>query len=181
MQTSNRFRPLTPAAARHAVCAAVLTLGLSVPALSQTTEPVAEEINLSGPRFGVTFLDDGIVEALRDRRIDVGSAVSQFGWQFEKRWISKEGGITAVTEWVALVGGLEQGVVLPSVSWMVGLRTTGGVEFGLGPNLTPAGPALVLAAGITFRTGSLNFPVNFAVVPSKSGMRFSVLTGFNRR
>jgi len=54
-------------------------------------------------------------------------------------------------------------------------------EFGVGPNLTPAGLALAMAAGVTFRTGLMNVPSNLAVVPSKAGMRVSVLTGFTMR
>jgi hypothetical protein len=40
---------------------------------------------------------------------------------------------------------------------------------------------LVLATGMTFRTGALNIPVNIAVVPSKSGSRVSLMTGFSLR
>ena len=61
------------------------------------------------------------------------------------------------------------------------MRTRGGTEFGVGPNVTPVGVALVIAAGMTMRAGALNIPINVAVVPSKSGTRVSVLTGFNRR
>ena len=111
----------------------------------------------------------------------MGSTVSQFGWQFEKQFFAKGGGLTAVNEWVLLFGGLDQGVVLPSVSWLVGLRTSTGSEFGVGPNVTPAGVALAVAAGTTFRAGPMNVPVNIAVVPSKAGMRVSFLTGFNMR
>ena len=143
--------------------------------------PPVRTVSLSGPRFGFTALSEGIVDKLHERSIDVGSSISQFGWQFEKQFYSKQGGLAAVNEWVMLVGGLEQGVVLPSVSWMVGLRTPGGAEFGLGPNVTPAGVALAVAGGITFRSGALNVPVTFAVVPSKVGMRVSMLTGFNMR
>ena len=89
--------------------------------------------------------------------------------------------MAAVNEWVVLLGGLDQGVALPSVSWLVGLRTREGAEFGIGPNITPAGVALALAAGVTFRAGNLNVPMNVAVVPSKAGTRISVLTGFNMR
>jgi hypothetical protein len=64
---------------------------------------------------------------------------------------------------------------------MVGLRSPGGAEFGLGPNITPAGVALAFAGGVTFRSGALNVPVTFAVVPSKVGTRVSMLTGFNMR
>jgi hypothetical protein len=72
-------------------------------------------------------------------------------------------------------------VAIPSLSWLVGVRTRDGAEFGIGPNITPAGAALALAAGITFRAGAFNVPVNVAVVPSKSGVRVSVLSGFSFR
>ena len=138
-------------------------------------------VSLSGPRLGATFLSPGVAEKLRDNQIDAGWALSQFGWQFEKRIKTGPSGLSAVNEWVFLAGGLEQGVVIPSVSWLVGLRTGSGVEFGLGPNITPAGVALALAGGVTVSKGALNVPFNIAVVPSKAGVRVSVLTGFNMR
>lgn len=143
--------------------------------------PFAETVNLSGPRFGMTALSPGVVGELEKRSIAVGSNISQFGWQFEKEFYAKGSGLAAVNEWVVLVGGLEQGRVLPSASWLVGLRTREGVEFGIGPNVTPVGVALVVAAGVTMRAGSFNVPLNVAVVPSKAGSRVSVLTGFNMR
>jgi hypothetical protein len=143
--------------------------------------PFTKTVNLSGPRFGMTALSPGVVSELQERSIEVGSNISQFGWQFEKEFYAKGSGLAAVNEWVVLVGGLEQGHVLPSLSWLVGLRTREGVEFGLGPNVTPAGVALVLAAGVTVRTGTFNVPLNVAVVPSNIGTRISVLTGFNMR
>jgi hypothetical protein len=126
-------------------------------------------------------LSEGITSKLTESSIDVGSVVSQFGWQFEKRIKTGPNGLTAVNEWVLLVGGAEQGVLLPSVSWLVGLRTGSGMEFGVGPNVTPVGVALAMAAGVTFSSGALNVPVNVAVVPSKAGVRVSLLTGFNMR
>jgi len=49
---------------KHAVCAAVITLALAAPARSQTRElPIAEPMSLSGPRFGLTVLSDGIIRA----------------------------------------------------------------------------------------------------------------------
>ena len=131
--------------------------------------------------MGVTVLDQGVIDRLHDRTVDVRPVISQFGWQLEKQFFTKSSGLTAVNEWVLLLGGLEQGVALPSATWMVGVRTSAGTEFGLGPNLTPAGLALALAAGVTFRTGPMNVPVNLAVVPSRAGMRVSVLTGFTMR
>lgn len=168
-------RPLTGAA--------LLILGLAAPALSQPiVPPPASEITLSGPRVGFTILSQETVDTLkRDKQIVVTPLISQFGWQFEKQFYSTANGPTAVTEAVVLLGGLDQGVAIPSLSWLVGIRTRDGAEFGVGPNITPAGVALALAAGITFRAGTLNVPVNFAVVPSRAGTRVSVLTGFSLR
>lgn len=165
----------------------IVVLAAASQAAAQDPDPslkAPESLSLAGPRFGVTFLSKEVVDRLRGDYgvgIAVGSVISQFGWQKEKRFYSGENGVTAVTEWVFLFGGLDQGVVIPSFSWLVGLRTIKGVEFAVGPNLSPAGAALAAAAGVTFRSGNLNFPVNLAVVPSKSGVRVSLLAGFNTR
>ncbi len=143
--------------------------------------PPAKTVSLSGPRFGVTVLSDGVVAKLQEQSIDVRGMVTQFGWQFEKQFYTRDSGVAALHEWVFLLGGLEQDVVLPSLTWLVGLRTNGGTEFGIGPNVTPAGVALALAFGVTFRAGVMNVPINIAVVPSKAGTRVSFLTGFNMR
>jgi len=160
---------------------ALAVVSLAVPVFAQsapTVPPLARTVSLSGPRFGFTSLSDGIVEELKKRDIKVDSAISQFGWQFERQFYSKEAGPTVLNEWVMLLGGLDQGVAIPSLSWLVGVRTREGAEFGIGPNITPAGVALAFSAGITFRAGVINVPMNFTVVPSKYGTRVSMLTGF---
>jgi len=165
----------------------MLFAGVAAPALAQDSvnivnpPPPVRSVNLSGPRFGMTSLSQGVIDKLAEREIDVRPTITQFGWQFERQFYGKGGGLAAVNEFVVLAGGLEQGVVLPSVNWLVGLRSPGGAEFGIGPNITPAGVALAVAGGVTFRSGSLNVPVTFAMVPSKDGVRVSVLTGFNMR
>lgn len=141
----------------------------------------AETVNLSGPRFGVTFLSDELRHMLADAGIDVGPVISQFGWQKEKRFLSSSNGFTGVTEWVLLFGGMDQGTVLPSFSWLVGMRSVKGVEFAVGPNLSVGGVAIAVAGGVTIRTGNLNIPLNIAAVPSKNGVRVSMLAGFNSR
>ena len=150
--------------------------------LGPTVPPVVQTVNLSGPRFGYTSLSDGVVEKLKkDKQIEVGSMISQFGWQFEKQFYNNGDGLTILNEWVGLLGGLEQSLAIPSLSWLVGFRTKEGAEFGLGPNLTPAGVALAVAGGVTFRAGAVNIPLNVAVVPSRAGVRVSMLTGFSLR
>jgi hypothetical protein len=157
---------------------------LSTPIFAQSgreAPPYGRTLELDGPRVGLTMLSDGVRAKLQERDIVVGPAISQFGWQFERQFYSKQGGVTALNEWVALLGGLDQGIVIPSVSWLVGVRTPEGAEFGIGPNVTPAGVALAISAGVTFRAGILNVPMNFAVVPTKAGTRVSMLTGFTMR
>ena len=165
----------------------LLLLTVALPAAAQTAADVTippprlKVVGLSGPRFGITALSQGVVEKLHERSIDVRSSITQFGWQFEKQFYSRDSGPAVINEWVFLLGGLEQGYTLPSLSWMVGVRSRNGAEVGLGPNITPAGVALALAGGVTFRSGGLNVPVTFAVVPSKAGTRISMLTGFSLR
>ncbi len=159
----------------------VLVLGDAAHLLAQASSPPSAHTSLAGPRFGVTYLSPGVQERARDRGMDVSPVITQFGWQFERQFDLGSDGLVTVSEWVLLAGGLEQGIVIPSVSWIVGLRTAGGSEFGVGPNLTPAGVALAVAGGVTHRAGNVNLPLNLALVPSSSGVRVSFIAGLNTR
>jgi hypothetical protein len=160
----------------------VAVSAVAAPALAQTLPPPTQTADLAGPRFGMTLLSQSLVDLLdTDFGISVRPVISQFGWQFERQFFTRNSGVTLVNEWVVLFGGLDQSVALPSVSWLVGVRTRDGAEFGIGPNLTPAGMSLVFATGMTFKTGTMNVPINVAVVPSKHGTRVTVLTGFSIR
>lgn len=154
----------------------LLAVAPSLRAQAQEFHPV----ELSGPRVGVTALFGPVADSLHDA-LDINPVISQFGWQMEHRFYTGTGTdkISGVTELVVLVGGLDQGAFIPSASWLVGARTARGTEFGVGPNLSAAGVGMVVAGGITFRTGELNFPVNLAVVPARNGTRISLLSGFN--
>jgi len=186
----------TSGLARALACALFLTCLSSTPAWCQVvygpTRPQAppqsilpprpsKAIDLSGPRFGLTMLSPGTVNALKDRDLVLRPLISQFGFQFERRLYTSPTGMTALTEFVPLLSGLEQGVALPSLNWLVGVRSGSGAEFGIGPNITPVGVGLVVAAGVTIQQGALNIPLNFAVATSKSGARVSILTGFTIR
>ena len=166
------------------LAAAVLALAFAAPAWSQTFLPmrVNREIDLSGPRFGFTMLSEGNVQRLKELKIAVQRPlIAQFGWQFEKAVYNSNDGVQVLSEWVPLISGLDQGLVLPSLNWLAGVRTSQGAEFGIGPNISPAGVGLVIAAGVTVRSGALNVPLNFALVSSKSGPRVTIMTGFNLR
>ena len=94
-----------------------------------------------------------------------GAVMSQYGWQWESRF-ADGGDIVGLVEWIALIGGMEKGLFLPSISSMVGIRTSSGIEFAAGPNLSLGGIAMVIGAGYNFRFGNLNLPINIAYVPS---------------
>jgi hypothetical protein len=166
---------------RVALATSLLSAVLVLPADAQTAPPVASTVDLAGPRFGLTLLSQGVVDELASRDIVVRPNITQFGWQFERQFFTRRNGASMVTEWVGLLGGMEQGVTLPSLSWLVGVRTPDGAEFGIGPNVTPAGTAMVFAAGMTFKTATANIPINVAVVPSRAGTRVTLITGFSLR
>ncbi len=136
---------------------------------------------LAGPRVGVTMVQAGSLASILRKDVSLfsddireewtgstgkyGAVMSQYGWQWESRF-ADGGDVTGIVEWIALVGGMEKGMFLPSVSSMVGVRTSKGIEFAVGPNLSLGGIAMVIGAGYNFKFGRLNLPVNIAYVPS---------------
>ena len=137
--------------------------------------------SLSGPRLGLvyisaspgtTFLNGDIklddLGELPENYSDIakGALTSLYGWQWESRF-ADGGDVTGIVEWIALVGGMEKGKFLPSVSSMVGMRTASGIEFAVGPNLSLTGVAMVFGMGYNFKSGNLNIPVNIAFVPGR--------------
>lgn len=139
-------------------------------------------MQLSGPRLGITFLSGKFVDNIKEKHeIDLNPTIFQFGWQTETRFFTVKSGATAVSEWVILVGGFEQEKFIPSLTWIIGMRTAEGFEFGAGPNLALSGTSVVLAAGITIQSEEINFPINLAYSTATSGARVSLLFGFNIR
>lgn len=136
-----------------------------------------QQLSLSGPRVGFTYIIGALADTL-ENKYDARPFITQFGWQFEKQFMAMEDGLCALTEIVLLAGGIEQELFLPSLSFLVGMRTKKGSEFGFGPNLSLSGVAYVFAGGVTKRYGNLNFPINLSIVLSKSGTRISLLFGF---
>ena len=141
----------------------------------------AQVDKLAGPRVGVTMVQAGSLASILRKDVPLfsddireewtgstgkyGAVMSQYGWQWESRF-ADGGNVTGIVEWIALVGGMEKGMFLPSVSSMVGVRTSKGIEFAVGPNLSLGGIAMVIGAGYNFKFGKLNLPVNIAYVPS---------------
>ena len=139
--------------------------------------------SLAGPRLGLVYISaspgsvflngDIQLEDLGElpenyNDIDKGTFTSLYGWQWESRF-ADGGNVTGIVEWIAVVGGMEKGKFLPSVSSMVGARTASGIEFAVGPNLSLSGIAMVFGMGYNFKSGNLNIPVNIAFVPGRKG------------
>jgi hypothetical protein len=119
------------------------------------------------------------VDSLAGRNIEVDAAITQFGWQLEHEIHVSPEGPMVLNEWVFLAGGLEKGVFLPSVTWLIGARGKSGNEIGFGPNVSIAGVGLAVAGGVTVNSGGLHVPMNIAAASSKGGIRVSFLTGFS--
>lgn len=133
----------------------------------------------SGPRFGVTVLSPKSLQAINQYEyFDIYPVISQFGWQFEKEFFSTSEGPAGVTAFVLLMGGTDQGVFIPSVSWVTGLRSPKGFDVVAGPNFTLNKIGMAFSIGANKRKGDMFFPMNTAIVLSKSGIRVSFLLGF---
>jgi len=137
--------------------------------------------SLAGPRLGLVYISaspgsvflngDIQLEELGElpenyNDIAKGTFTSLYGWQWESRF-ADGGNVTGIVEWIAVVGGMEKGKFLPSVSSMVGARTASGIEFAVGPNLSLSGIAMVFGMGYNFKSGRLNIPINIAFIPGR--------------
>ncbi|MDH5228651.1 MAG: hypothetical protein OEY38_01120 [Gammaproteobacteria bacterium] len=136
---------------------------------------------LSGPRMGITRVDAYSQQQLQKIDIHLNPYITQFGWQFERRFFTTQAGPAGVTAVIPLLGGFEQGVVVPSVSWVTGLRLRNGFEFAVGPSISLASTGIVFSVGHTSRLGDMNIPINLAYVVTRHGGRLSLLFGFNGR
>lgn len=152
------------------------------PKARAAADSVFEPVRSAGPRVGFTTIGAGTMrQQLRDK-YNASHVISQLGWQFEQRIFALPSGLNALVEFVPLVGGLEQGLFLPSISGVLGLRERHGLEVGVGPNLTLVGPGLVLAAGATIPGKYLSIPINVAFTPGQhQSNRFSFLIGYTYR
>jgi hypothetical protein len=101
--------------------------------------PYASRLKLDGPRMGFTVLTgeySSIVQKpIEEGGFDAFPAMFQFGYQFEARYLN-EGNIQALFEFIPLITGLDQGLFIPSLSILHGLRNNkNGWEFAFGPTL----------------------------------------------
>jgi hypothetical protein len=97
------------------------------------------QLKLSGPRMGASLVFGDAATVMTAPTSQGGfnmyPVMSQFGWQWEKQYLSA-GDFQALIECVGLVGGLESGRVIPSLTFLNGFRFgKQGWEFGFGPSI----------------------------------------------
>ena len=194
---------------------------------SELINPDKDKLNLSGPRLGLTYFDGTIKDIMMKKRseggYDVYPVMFMFGYQFEVQYLNS-GNFQALFEFLPTITGVDQGLLLPNLSILMGFRhNVRGWEIALGPTagLTKKASGyydnsgtwhlasdwdysqgtnpyyiekrldsrgyityhtgFVFAAGKSFKSGRMNYPVNLFVIPSKSGMRFGLTFGFNAK
>ena len=156
-----------------------------------------------GPRIGATYVDYGTVRDYLNSE-NKSPVITQFGWQFETRLFTADDGTSALLEFIPLVGGFDQGLFLPSISILTGIRNATdakmSIEFAIGPNFSitrnwenKVAPSvgLVIAVGTNIKKSNINFPINLVFVPSvgekhdgkdyETGWKLSLIFGFNSR
>jgi hypothetical protein len=105
---------------------------------SAVNNPHYAVLSLAGPRMGYTFLTGDAAAIFKSPKSEGGydgyPALFQFGYQFEKQYLN-EGKIQALFEFIPMISGLDQGLFIPSITIMNGLRNNAnGVEFAIGPS-----------------------------------------------
>ncbi len=170
--------------------AAAITILAGPAAARQTSDtlPRLVERNMSGPRFGLTYV--GIKPELK-KLLPPGEefhrVISQFGWHFEHQIAPEGGGPQFLLQFVPMVAGVEHGFFIPNATFAVGIRLPNGFEAGIGPNiqlpknLESGGnvtSALLVAVGKTFDFGGVSIPVNIAYAINPNGNRVSFVLGY---
>ncbi len=175
----------------YSVLALLVILMPNVDKAQAQTQPEGNSMintrNMGGPRFGLTYVmgNDQLAQELEYH--DMGRTISQFGWHFEHQVVPEGGGPGFVLEFIPLLAGVEYGKVIPNFSLLMGVRSPGGWEMGMGPNLSfsktieeevEARTSLVLGLGKSFNYGGVSIPVNLAYSASPEGNRVSLFFGY---
>lgn len=104
--------------------------------------PNKNRLELQGPRFGYTFVFGEQASVLSRNTANGGynayPAMFQFGYQFEKQYLN-EGNWQALFECIPMITGIDQQLVVPSVTFLNGFRNNQyGWELAIGPSISIA-------------------------------------------
>lgn len=105
----------------------------------QPITSIKTTLALDGPRVGVTYFWGNYATRMQAPDSEGGfnmyPASVLIGYQFERRFLSA-GDFQALFEFIPSIIGMESGLIIPSLSAMLGFRfSNSGFEFGLGPVL----------------------------------------------
>ncbi len=186
--------------------------------------PETAALDLNGPRMGGIFYTGEVASILQKKTaeggFDVYPLMFQFGYQYEKQYLN-QGNFQALFEIIPLVTGLDQNKLIPSITFMNGMRNSlWGLELAFGPTFNVVkqakgyfednqwhleeewlvergdnpneiiyrldsrgkyrlGTGFIFGFGKTFKSGRLNIPVNFYVMPAIGNSRFGFSVGYN--
>ena len=106
----------------------------------QRNNPYTNRLRADGPRMGLTFFTGSTATILSAPKKEGGYAAMplmfQFGYQFEKQYLN-QGNFQALFEIVPMLTGLDQGLFIPSITILNGMRNNkNGWEFAFGPSLS---------------------------------------------
>lgn len=134
--------------------------------------PYQLKLRSDGPRMGFTVFEGALASRLRESQATGGFGAQpvmfQFGYQFEKQYLN-EGNFQALFEFIPMVTGLDQGLFIPSLTLMNGLRNNkNGWEFAFGPTVSLVSKARGFYApdngNWTLANDSITVPAGVAVI-----------------
>jgi TolB-like protein len=129
---------------------------------SAINNPYYQTLDLSGPRMGYSFITGNSADILRRSKLNGGFDAApyyfQIGYQFEKQYLS-EGKWQALVEFLPVISGVDQGLFIPSISILNGIRSNKtGVEFAIGPTFAAVKKADVYLQDGKWLVADINNP-----------------------
>lgn len=108
---------------------------------SAINNPKKDKLNLSGPRMGCTIFSGKVANYMKLAENEGGYDITvpimfQYGYQFEIQYLN-EANVQMLFEFIPNLTGLGQGLYIPSLTFLQGLRhTVMGLELAFGPTFS---------------------------------------------
>lgn len=175
----------------------ILVVFILIPLLLIAEEEESKIDYLFGPRTGFTYIYttqeefNNKIQSIYENEDKVYTPlITQFGLNLEQRILLGDTLSHFAFQEVILIGGLDQSIIIPSLSFLIGYRHNNGLEIGLGPNFSittksngdlSSSVSVVYSIGWTFSFKNVYVPINLAFVPTPidGHPRITLLTGFN--
>jgi hypothetical protein len=148
-----------------------------------------------GPRIGLTGVIstpadfDAIIQDYQPKSRQYFPVYSEIGLAVEQSISLGQKGHQLFVHERFLIGGLDQTMVLPSISLLLGYRAPAGLQIGIGPDFSyessggsaVLAPAMVYTLGWSFTVDGKRIPLVLSAlpIPPEGKPRFSLLTGLD--